>query len=150
MILDMMRNMSFLSGMGLGRRQHGLSGFIAVIDHDVPFGLGFIPTKANYRYMARLHKKMVRTRLTHTPFDYPIRLYNMSLMNYFMRAPELQTHSNAIIDGFNTIQEAELQRLVHQLQLRNEVSGTSTSALDNCPLWIKKKKLHNFKTHLCS
>ena len=74
----------------------------------------------------------------------------MSLADYFVRAPKLQTHSDAIIDGFSTVQEAELQRLVHQLQLRNETPGTSTSALDNCPLWIKKKKLHNFKTHLCS
>ena len=51
-VLDMMKNMSFLPSMRLGRRQHGLSGFIAVIDHDVPFGLGFIPTEANNRYMA--------------------------------------------------------------------------------------------------
>ena len=73
----------------------------------------------------------------------------MSLADYFVRAPKLQTHSDAIIDGFSTVQEAELQRLVHQLQLRNETPGTSTSALDNCPLWIQKKP-HNFKTHLYS
>ena len=146
----MMRSMSYLPDMGLGRRQHGPSELIAILDHDVPFGLGSIPIEADYKYMARLCKESVRARLTHTPFDYLVRSYSMSLANYFVRAPELQTHSNAIIDGFNTIQEAELQRLVHQLQLRNEVSGTSTSALDNCPLWIKKKKLHNFKTHLCS
>ena len=44
MVLDMMRNMSYLPGMGLGRRQYEPSEFMAIPDHDVPFGLGFIPT----------------------------------------------------------------------------------------------------------
>ena len=71
-VLDMMRSMTFLPGMGLGRRQQGPSKFIATIDHDTTFGLGFIPTEADYRYMARLRKERVRARLSHTPFDYPI------------------------------------------------------------------------------
>ena len=50
----------------------------------------------------------MRARLTHTPFDYPIHLYNISLADYFVRAPEPQPHSGGIIDGFNTIQEAKL------------------------------------------
>ena len=89
MVLDMMRSMSYLPGIGLGRRQHGPSEFMAILDHDVPFGLGFIPIEVDYRYMARLCKGRVRARLTHTPFDYPIRLYTMSLANYFVRASEL-------------------------------------------------------------
>ena len=55
----------------------------------------------------------MRTRLTHTPFDYPIRPYNMRLANYFVRALELQLHSGGIIDGFSTVQEVDLQRFVH-------------------------------------
>ena len=51
-VLDMMRGMTFLPGMGLGRRQQGPSEFIATIDHDTTFGLGFIPTEADYHYMA--------------------------------------------------------------------------------------------------
>ena len=51
-VLDIMRSMSYLPDMGLGRRQHGPSEFMAFPDHDVPFGLGFIPTEADYRYMA--------------------------------------------------------------------------------------------------
>ncbi|RVW69501.1 Retrovirus-related Pol polyprotein from transposon 17.6 [Vitis vinifera] len=50
-VLDMMRGMTFLPGMGLGRRQQGPSEFIAAIDHDMTFGLGFIPTEADYRHM---------------------------------------------------------------------------------------------------
>ena len=51
-VLDMMRGMSYLPGMGLGRHQHGPSEFMTIPDHDVPFGLGFVPTEADYRYMA--------------------------------------------------------------------------------------------------
>ena len=50
-VLDMMRSMSFLLGLGLGRRRHASREFIAAVDHDAPFGLGFFPTKADYRYM---------------------------------------------------------------------------------------------------
>ena len=60
MVLDMMRSMSYLPSMGLGRSQHKPSEFIAIPDHNVPFGLGFIPTEADYRYMARLRKEMMR------------------------------------------------------------------------------------------
>ena len=75
---------------------------MAILDHDVPLGLGFIPTEVDYRYMARLRKERVRARLTHTPFDYPIRPYTMSLTDYFVRALELHTHMGGIIGGFNT------------------------------------------------
>ncbi|RVW75100.1 hypothetical protein CK203_057877 [Vitis vinifera] len=71
-------------------------------DFCLDFVAMFVPTKAYYRYMARLCKKRVRARLTHTPFDYPIRLYTMSLADYFMRASEPQTHSEEIIGGLNT------------------------------------------------
>ena len=87
-VLNMMRGMSYLPSMGLGRRQHEPSEFMAFPDHDVPFGLGFIPTKVDYQYMTRLHKERVRARLTHMPFDYPIHSYTLSLTNYFVRAPE--------------------------------------------------------------
>ena len=99
MVLDMMRDMSYLPGMGLGRRQHEPSEFMAFPDHDVPFRLGFIPTEANYRYMTRLCKEKVRVRLTHTSFDYPVRPYTLSLTDYFMRASEPHTPSDGIIGG---------------------------------------------------
>ena len=51
-VLDMMRGMSFMPGMGLRRRQHEPMEFVATFDHDTPFELGFIPTEAYYRYMA--------------------------------------------------------------------------------------------------
>ena len=42
-VLDMMRSMSHIPGLGLWRRQHGRSEFITVLDHDPPFGLRFVP-----------------------------------------------------------------------------------------------------------
>ena len=62
MVLHMMRGMSFLPDMGLGRHQHGPMQFVATVDHDTPFGLGFVPIEANYRYMAHLHQERVRAR----------------------------------------------------------------------------------------
>ena len=124
-----MRDMSYLPGMGLGRRQHGPSEFITIPDHDVPFGLGFIPTEADYLYMAQFRKERVMARLTNTPFYYPMRPYTRSLADYFVRASGPRAPSDRIIGGLSTTQEAELQRLVQQLRLRDGGSGSSTSVL---------------------
>ena len=129
MVLNMMRNMSYLPGIGYGRRQHGPSEFMAIPNHNVPFGLGFIPTEADYRYMERLCKEKVRARLTYTPFDYPVRPYTMILADYFVRASESQMPSDGIIGGLCTVQEPELQCLFHQLQLSDGAPATSTSTL---------------------
>ncbi|KAJ9697179.1 hypothetical protein PVL29_009102 [Vitis rotundifolia] len=124
-VLDMMRGMTFLPGMGLGRRQQGPSEFIAAIDHDTTFGLGFIPTEADYRYMARLRKERVRARLSHTPFDYPIRPYRMSLADYFVRGSEIRSRPEEIHSVVHTDRGTELQHLFHQLQLSDGVPDTS-------------------------
>ncbi|RVW60990.1 Retrovirus-related Pol polyprotein from transposon 17.6 [Vitis vinifera] len=123
-VLDMMRGMTFLPGMGLGRRQQGPSEFIAAIDHDTTFGLGFIPTEADYRHMARLRKERVRARLSHTPFDYPIRPYRMSLADYFVRGSETRPRLEEIDSVVHTDRETELQHLFHQLQLSDGAPDT--------------------------
>ena len=66
--------------------------FVAIIDHDTPFGLRFVLTEADYRYMERLHRERVRARLTCTPFDYPVHPYRMSLADYFVRGSETYPH----------------------------------------------------------
>ena len=81
---------------------------MAFSDHDVPFGLGFIPTEADYRHMTRLRRERVRARLTHTPFYYPVRPYIMSLADYFVRASKPHAPSDGIVGGLNTTQEVEL------------------------------------------
>ncbi|WJZ81167.1 hypothetical protein VitviT2T_001021 [Vitis vinifera] len=128
-VLDIMRSMSYLPGMGLGRRQHELSEFMTFPDRDVPFGLEFIPTEADYRHMARLSRERVKAHLTHTPFYYPVRPYTMSLADYFVRASEPRAPSDGIVGGLSTTQEVELQHLVQQLQLSDEAPSPSTSVL---------------------
>ena len=100
-VLDMMRSMSFLPGLRLGCRQHGSRDFIAIVDHDTPFGLGFVSIGVDYRYMALLHKEKLIVRLLHMPFDSPIRPYRMSLVDYFMRALETQMHLERITSGLS-------------------------------------------------
>ena len=114
-VLDMMRSMSFLPGLGLGHCQHGSGEFIVVGDHDTPFGLGFVHTEADYRYMVLLRKEKLKAHLLHMLFDYPIRPYRMSLVDYFVRAPEVQRHLERITRGLSVDQETELQCLVRQL-----------------------------------
>ena len=96
-VLDMMRSMSYMPGLGLGRRQHSRSEFITVLDHDPPFGLGFVPVKANFQCMAQLHRERVRSRLHHIPFDYHLRPYSLRLTDYFMRASEPLLHLDGSI-----------------------------------------------------
>ena len=124
-VLDIMRCMPFLPGMGLGRCQHGPIEFTSVMDHDSPFGLGYVPTEANFRYMVRLCKERIMARLSLMPFDYPLRSYTMCLADYFVRASSPPLPSDGMIVGFSDDQEAKLLRLVHQIQLSNGAPGAS-------------------------
>ncbi|RVW99841.1 hypothetical protein CK203_029222 [Vitis vinifera] len=116
-------SMSYLPGMGLRRRQHGPHEFIAIPDHDVPFGLGFIPLRSIISIWCDCARERVRAQLTHTPFYYPMRPYTKSLADYFVRASEPHTPSDGIIGGLSTTQEADLQHLVQQLRLRDGAPG---------------------------
>ena len=100
-VLNMMRSMSFLPGLGLGCRQHGFGDFISAVDHDTHFGLGFVPTEVDYRYIALLRKERLRARLLYMPFDYRVCPYRMSLADYFVMAPKTQMHSEMITSGLS-------------------------------------------------
>ncbi|RVW22168.1 Retrovirus-related Pol polyprotein from transposon 17.6 [Vitis vinifera] len=89
-VLDMMRGMTFLPGMGLGRRQQGPREFIAAIDHDTTFGLGFIPTEADYRQWRDCTRR---------------------------GGSETRPRLEEIDSVVHTDRETDLQHLFHQLQL---------------------------------
>ena len=107
-ILDMMRRISYMPGLGLGCRQHGRSKFITVLDHDPPFGLGFVPVEVDFLCMAQLHKKRVRSGLHHIPFNYPLRPYSLRLTDNFVRASEPLLHPDGSFDEPTDIQHVEL------------------------------------------
>ena len=100
-----------MPGLGLGRCQHGYSEFITVLDHDPPFGLGFVPVEADFRCMAQLRQERVRSRLHHIPFDYPLRPYSLRLAYYSVRALEPLLHPDGSIDEPTDIQHVELHQL---------------------------------------
>ena len=52
LVLNMMRGMSYIPGLGLGRLQQGPSEFTIIVDHDITYGLGYIPTTDGARHMA--------------------------------------------------------------------------------------------------
>ncbi|WJZ84306.1 hypothetical protein VitviT2T_003916 [Vitis vinifera] len=54
MIPSMMRDMSYMPGLGLGRLQQGPREFVFTIDHDVPYGLGYTLSEEDAQHMARL------------------------------------------------------------------------------------------------
>ena len=114
-VLDIRKGMSFLHGLGLRRRQHGHRELISTMDHDSSFRLGYGPTEVDFKYMAQLHKEMFIARLSHTTFDYPLRLYTMNLEDYFVGSLELLLPSDKMISRLCANQEEELRPLVHQI-----------------------------------
>ena len=68
LVLNMMRGMSYMPGLGLGRRQQGPREFTITVDHDISYRLGYIPTADDARHMARLRRERVRARMSGIPF----------------------------------------------------------------------------------
>ena len=101
LVLSMMRGMSYMPGLGLGHRQQGPREFDFTVDHDIPYGLGYTPSKENARPMARPHRDKVRACLFGVPFDYPFRPYTFQLVDYFTRRSE---HAPRI-DGVDHVPE---------------------------------------------
>ena len=97
LVLNIMRGMSYLTGLGLGCRQHGPLQFTFIVDHDIPYGLGYTFTEEDSHYMVQLRKDIVRARLSRVPFDYPIRPYTFQLTDYFVRGSDHAPHMEGII-----------------------------------------------------
>ncbi|RVW78015.1 Retrovirus-related Pol polyprotein from transposon 17.6 [Vitis vinifera] len=106
-VLDIMRSMSYLPGMGLGRRQHGPSEFITIPDHDGE-NEGSTDSYAVLLSCSPIHQESGRL---------------------LCEGIEAACIIRWIIRGLSTTQEAELQHLVQQLRLRDGAPGPSTSAL---------------------
>ena len=128
-VLDMMRSVSYMPDLGLGRCQHGRSEFITVLDHDPPFGLGFVPVEADFRCMAQLRRERVRSQLHHIPFEYPLHPYSLRWIDFFVRALEPLLHPDGSIYEPIDIQHVELHQLFSQLQLCGGAPDTYTTLI---------------------
>ena len=64
LVLNMMTGMSYMPGLGLGRRQQGPHEFTFIVDHDIPYGLSYTPTEDDAHHMVRLRRARVRARLS--------------------------------------------------------------------------------------
>ena len=51
-VLSMMRGMSYMPGLGLGRRQQRPHKFTFIANHDIPYGLGYTLIEDDARHMA--------------------------------------------------------------------------------------------------
>ena len=112
LVLSMMRGMSYMPGLGLGRRQQGPREFTITVDHDISYGLGYIPTADDARHMARLRGERVRARMSGIPFDYPLRPYTFQLVDYFTRGSEYAPRT----EGVDYVSKmAEIQGIQHAL-----------------------------------
>ena len=47
LVLSMMKGMSYMPGLGLGRHRQGSCEFAFIIDHDIPYGLGYTPSEGD-------------------------------------------------------------------------------------------------------
>ncbi|RVW21452.1 hypothetical protein CK203_110476 [Vitis vinifera] len=124
LVLSMMRGMSYLPGIGLGRRQQGSHEFTFAVDHDTPYGLGYIPIEADARYMARLRRDRVRARMTGIPFDYPLRPYTFQLANYFIRGSEHTPHTEGTVRIPEIVEIQDIQQALGQMHLDTETTET--------------------------
>ena len=112
LVLNMMRGMSYMPGLGLGRRQQGPREFTITVDHDISYGLGYIPTADDARHMARLRRERVRARMSGIPFDYPLSPYTFQLADYFIKESKYVPRTEEVDHVSNM---AEIQGIQHAL-----------------------------------
>ena len=96
LVLGMMRDMSYLPGMGLSHYQEGPHEFAFTVSHDAPYGLGYIPTKEDAHRMTPLCLDRVRVCLFDILFYYPFRPYTFRLADYFIIGSEHVPHGEEI------------------------------------------------------
>ena len=80
----------------MGCRQQGPLEFAFTIDNDIPYGLGYTPSKDDARHMEWLRRDRVRARLSGVPFDYPLHPYTFQLADYFTKGSEHAPHTERV------------------------------------------------------
>ena len=122
LVLSMMKGMSYMPGLGLGRRQQGSHEFAFTIDHDIPYGLGYTPSKGDARHIAMLRRDRVRARLSGVPFDYPFRPYTFQLADYFTRGSEHAPHTEGVDHVSGMVEIRGIQQALEQTCLSSKTT----------------------------
>ena len=121
MILSMMRGMSYMPSLGLGRRQQGPREFVFTIDHDVPYGMGYTPSEEDAQNMAWLRRDRVRARLSRVPFDYPLRPYTLQSTDYFVRRSEHAPRAEEADHVSKIVEVQGIQQALGQMCLSSDI-----------------------------
>ena len=122
LVFIMMKGMSYMPGLGLGRRQQWPREFAFTIDHDIPYGLGYTPSKDDARHMAMLHRDRVRACLFGVPFDYPLRPYTFQLADYFTRGSEHAPHTEGVDHVSKMADIRGIQQALRQMCLSSKTT----------------------------
>ena len=122
LVLSMMRGMSYMPGLGLGRRQQGPHEFTITIDHEIPYGLGYTPSEDDARHMAMLGRDRVRARLSGVPFDYPLGPYTFQLADYFTRGSENAPHIERVDHVSKMAEIRGIQQALRQMCLSSKTT----------------------------
>ena len=122
LVHSMMRGMSYMPGLGLGRRQQGPREFTITVDHDISYGLGYIPTADDARHMALLRRERVGARMSGIPFDYPFCPYTFQLVDYFTRGSEYSPRTGGVDHVSNMAEIQGIQHALGQICLNSETT----------------------------
>ena len=122
LVLSMMRGMSYMPGLGLGRLQQGPREFAFTIDHDIPYGLGYTPSEDDARHMAMLRRDRVRARLSEVPFNYPLHPYTFQLADYFTRGSEHAPHTEGVDHVSKMAEIRGIQQALGQMCLSSKTT----------------------------
>ena len=120
LVISMIRCMSYMPGLGLGRRQQGSREFTFAVDHDIPYELGYTPIEDDARHMARLRRDRVIARLSGVPFNYPLPPYSFQLANYFIRGLEHAPRTGDTDHALETDRIQGIQQALGQMCLSSE------------------------------
>ena len=129
LVLSMMKDMSYLPGLGLGHRQQGSHEFAFTVSHDVPYGLGYTPIEEDARHMAQLRLDMVRAHLSGIPLDYPLHPYTFRLTDYFIRGSKHVPRVEGINHISETVEIQDIQQALGQMHLSSRITEGSDAMI---------------------
>ena len=122
LVLGMIKGMSYMLGLGLGLRQYGPREFSFIVDHDIPYRLGYTLSEGDAQHMAMLHQDRVRARLSRVPFDYPLRPYTFQLDDYFTRGSEHAPHTERVDYVLGMVKIRGIQQALGQMCLSSKTT----------------------------